>query len=227
MKLKRLLPKIYRLQNNLKQGGLNEPLKHWKVLERYDIDPHNNKNTVLKKIQLMRRMTEKEKGLLARLYTETMYMMTPSGYVNSSKRKAVLDWFINILAKKYNVPKNWLFQHPGMILSRGGQSYEQKFKRRKAPGWLGKQIKIDPFPERPANSNRELQRTYLPVHLSRRVGAYLKQKRIEKAARNFAPGGIGYLITRTAYRKPASRREGVRTSSPRRSGRAVYKPATV
>ena len=69
MKFKRLLPKVYHAQNKLKYwGGQGDPLPHWTVLERYAIAPNNNKNTVLKKIQLMRRMTEKEKGLLARLY---------------------------------------------------------------------------------------------------------------------------------------------------------------
>ena len=71
---------------------------------------NNNVNTIARKIQLVRSLTSAEVRLLARLYDPSF-----SGINNGLNNRNTEARYINKLATKYTVPRNWLEENPAIL----------------------------------------------------------------------------------------------------------------
>ena len=71
---------------------------------------NNNVNTIARKIHLVRSLTAGEVRYLVRLYNSSF-----SGLNNAMNNKNTEARYINKLAAKYTVPRNWLEENPAIL----------------------------------------------------------------------------------------------------------------
>jgi hypothetical protein len=72
---------------------------------------NNNVNTIARKIQLVRSLTVGEVRYLVRLYNSSF----SGGINNAVNNKNIEARYINKLAAKYTVPRNWLEENPAIL----------------------------------------------------------------------------------------------------------------
>jgi hypothetical protein len=125
---------------------------------------NDNLNTIKRKLQLIKNMTSKEKALLARLVHPSYHGIGNNVRNNNAHVKPVRNWYIGVLAKKYNVPKNWLVENPAIINSKAGNYALYSLRKKYAPGTV-------------FGSNRNIARK----QIARRVGT-LYAKQLERRA---------------------------------------------
>jgi hypothetical protein len=83
-------------------------------INRYgNFNTNNSVETIKRKLQLVKKMKPSEKTLLWRLYEPYFSNVHPEKR-NNNKIKPTRNWYIGVLAKKYNVPRNWLNENPGL-----------------------------------------------------------------------------------------------------------------
>jgi hypothetical protein len=123
---------------------------------------NDNLNTIKRKLKLIKNMTSKEKALLARLVHPSYHGIGNGVRNNNAHIKPVRNWYIGVLAKKYNVPKNWLNENPAIINSKAGNYAMYGLRKTYTPGNM-------------FGSNK----TIAGKQLARKLGA-LYAKRIER-----------------------------------------------
>lgn len=78
-----------------------------------NFNTNDNVDKIKRKLQLVKKLKSGEKTLLWRLY-EPYFSNVNSEKRNNNKIKPIRNWYLGVLAKKYNVPKNWLNENPGL-----------------------------------------------------------------------------------------------------------------
>lgn len=109
-------------------------------IEKYgNFRSNNSINTIIRKIQLVKKLLPKEKALLTRLY-EPYYAGIGQNVRNNAKIKPVRNWYLGVLAKKYGVPKNWLNENPAIAGSKAGRYIEYALTKKYEPLYANKNI---------------------------------------------------------------------------------------
>jgi len=109
-------------------------------LENHGIFEFNdNLNTIKRKLKLYKTMKSSEKALLTRLY-HPGFSNIGVGVRKNAQIKPVRNWYLNVLAKKYNVPKNWLNEIPAIVQSKPGKHIQYSLTKKYTPRYANRNI---------------------------------------------------------------------------------------
>jgi len=101
---------------------------------------NDNLNTIKRKLKLYKTMKSSEKALLTRLYRPGFSNIGYPMRNNNTHIKPVRNWYLNVLAKKYNVPKNWLNEIPAIAQSKPGKYIEYSIGKKYYPQYANRNI---------------------------------------------------------------------------------------
>ena len=109
-------------------------------IEKYgSFEFNDNLNTIKRKLKLLKNLKSSEKALLTRLYHPSFSNI---GYPmrNNAKIQPVRNWYLNVLAKKYNVPKNWLNEVAAITESKPGKYIQYSLGKKYYPRYMNRNI---------------------------------------------------------------------------------------
>lgn len=100
---------------------------------------NDNLNTIKRKLKLYKNLKSSEKALLTRLYHPSFSNI---GFPmrNNTRIKPVRNWYLNVLAKKYNVPKNWLNEVAAIAESKPGKYIQYSQGKKYYPKYMNRNI---------------------------------------------------------------------------------------